>query len=169
MQLKRVLFPVDFSKFSRRTLAACSEEFASESAREFHFVYVWRPPSDMVTWDDPIGIMEVNLKRLVAAFSHEGTHTRVTAVLSGHPALQICNYARRHDCDLIALATHGWTGWRHLIMGSTAEQVIRHAPCSVLTVTRDRAHERVSPACPRNSWGRPRPTTGDATTPAWSG
>ena len=109
--------------------------------------------------------VQVNLERLVSAFSHAGDHTRVTAVLRGHPALQICNYARQHHCDLIVLATHGRTGLRHLIMGSTAEQVIRHAPRSVLTITLDRAHNWISHAPPRSFWGLPRPT-GAAITPA---
>ena len=134
MEFKRVVFPVDFSEFSRQTLVTCSGVFAPERTREFHFIYVWRPPSDMVTWDDPLGTLELKLKEFVSDFSHAGEHTRVAAVLSGHPALQICNYAKEHNCDLIALATHGRTGLRHLVIGSTAEQVIRHAPCSVLTI-----------------------------------
>jgi len=36
--------------------------------------------------------------------------------------------------DLIVIATHGYTGLKHVLLGSTAERVVRHAPCPVLTV-----------------------------------
>ena len=41
-----------------------------------------------------------------------------------------------HDCqaDLIVITTHGYTGIKHVFMGSTAERVVRHAPCPVLVV-----------------------------------
>lgn len=55
-------------------------------------------------------------------------------LLTGHPAMAICDYAKEHECDLIALATHGRTGIAHLLIGSTAEQVVRHAPCPVLSL-----------------------------------
>jgi len=44
------------------------------------------------------------------------------------------------DIDLIIIATHGHTGLRHALLGSTAERVVRHAPCPVLTV-REREHD----------------------------
>ena len=44
--------------------------------------------------------------------------------------------------DLIVIATHGHTGLKHLLLGSTAERVVRLAPCPVLTV-REREHEFV--------------------------
>src|SRR5262249_34982760 len=39
-----------------------------------------------------------------------------------------------HDVDLIITSTHGFTGLKHVLIGSIAEQVVRHAPCSVLVV-----------------------------------
>jgi nucleotide-binding universal stress UspA family protein len=42
--------------------------------------------------------------------------------------------ATAENADLIVLATHGWTGWRHLVFGSVAEKVLREAPCAVLSV-----------------------------------
>jgi universal stress protein A len=42
--------------------------------------------------------------------------------------------AQDHDVDLIITSTHGWTGFKHVLIGSTAEHVVRHAPCSVLVV-----------------------------------
>lgn len=49
----------------------------------------------------------------------------------------ICWMAQDCRCDLIVVGTHGRTGLRHLLMGSVAEHVMRHARCPVLTI-RDR-------------------------------
>jgi hypothetical protein len=48
--------------------------------------------------------------------------------------LDICAFAKDHDVDLIITSTHGLTGLQHVLIGSVAEQVVRHAPCSVLVV-----------------------------------
>lgn len=53
---------------------------------------------------------------------------------TGSPAKEIIRFANEESIDLIVMGTHGWTGARHLIVGSTAENVVRHADCPVLTV-----------------------------------
>jgi universal stress protein A len=53
---------------------------------------------------------------------------------SGAPAEEIVRFADEESVDLIVMGTHGWTGVRHLILGSTAENVVRTANCPVLTV-----------------------------------
>jgi nucleotide-binding universal stress UspA family protein len=50
------------------------------------------------------------------------------------PATEVLRAARAEPCDLIIMATHGRTGLSRLLMGSVAEQVVRKAPCPVLTV-----------------------------------
>ncbi len=57
------------------------------------------------------------------------THARI-----GVPAYEIVRFADEESVDLIVLGTHGWTGFKHLILGSTAENVVRTARCPVLTV-----------------------------------
>jgi len=58
-----------------------------------------------------------------------------TLALSGAPWDQIVSAARKDPAiDLIVLGTHGRTGLARLLMGSTAEQVVRKASCPVLTV-----------------------------------
>jgi nucleotide-binding universal stress UspA family protein len=65
----------------------------------------------------------------------KGLNFRVHTVLTeGVPFDQIIRAAKRLRCDLIVLATHGRTGLAHAIMGSVAENVVRRAPCPVLTV-----------------------------------
>jgi universal stress protein A len=57
------------------------------------------------------------------------TFTRV-----GNPSYEIVRFARENGVGLIVMGSHGWTGWKHLVMGSTAENVVRSAHCPVLTV-----------------------------------
>ena len=54
----------------------------------------------------------------------------------GYPPLVIEEAARDAGADLIAMGTHGRSGLRHLLLGSTAERVVQHAPCPVLTIRR---------------------------------
>lgn len=52
----------------------------------------------------------------------------------GRPGEVICWMAQDRGCDLIVMGTHGLTGFAHLVLGSVAEHVVRHARCPVLTV-----------------------------------
>lgn len=60
--------------------------------------------------------------------------TKTALILSPSANQGICHYAEKEDTDLIVIATHGRTGLAHLLIGSVAEKVVRHAPCPVLTV-----------------------------------
>ncbi|MGC8658244.1 MAG: universal stress protein [Desulfomonilaceae bacterium] len=57
----------------------------------------------------------------------------------GVPAVEIVRFAEENSIDLIIMGTHGWTGFRHLILGSTAENVVRTTKCPVLTVKSTKA------------------------------
>ena len=54
----------------------------------------------------------------------------------------IADTARQLEVDLIVITTHGYTGLKHVFLGSTAERVVRHSPCPVLTV-RSQEHDFV--------------------------
>ena len=58
---------------------------------------------------------------------------------AGHPGQQICERAKDSGVDLIVTSTHGTTGLKHVLLGSTAEYVVRHAQSPVLVVP---SHER---------------------------
>ena len=55
-------------------------------------------------------------------------------VRTGTAFLEIINFARAEEADLIVVGTHGRSGLRHIIMGSVAEKIVRKAPCPVLSV-----------------------------------
>ena len=52
----------------------------------------------------------------------------------GTPSLEIVRTVQEEGCDMIIMGSHGQTGFRHMLFGSTAERVVRRAPCPVLTV-----------------------------------
>jgi nucleotide-binding universal stress UspA family protein len=55
-------------------------------------------------------------------------------VRQGNPSQEIAKVARSLDVDLIVIATHGYTGLKHVYLGSVAEKITRHATCPVLVV-----------------------------------
>ena len=57
-----------------------------------------------------------------------------TAIRTGSSVEEISAFAESHDVDLIITSTHGWTGLKHILIGSVAEQMVRQAPCPVLVV-----------------------------------
>jgi nucleotide-binding universal stress UspA family protein len=57
-----------------------------------------------------------------------------TVVALGTPHVEIVRLAEEHEADLIVMATHGRGYISHAILGSTAERVLRRAPCPVLVV-----------------------------------
>jgi nucleotide-binding universal stress UspA family protein len=69
-------------------------------------------------------------------------------IREGSPAREICNLARR-DIDLIVTPTHGRTGFGHVLIGSVAERVVRHATCPVLVIPM-RAKRKIAPVASEN-------------------
>ncbi len=68
-----------------------------------------------------------------------------SALVAGIPFTEICNEAKRRGVDLLVMGTHGRTGLAHLMLGSTAERVVRLALCPVLTV---KAESTTAPSVP---------------------
>jgi nucleotide-binding universal stress UspA family protein len=74
------------------------------------------------------------LKSLADRMLQEAPGHKTALVLSKNAADGICHYAKKEGVDLIVISTHGRTGLGHLLIGSVAERVVRHAHCPVLTV-----------------------------------
>jgi nucleotide-binding universal stress UspA family protein len=142
-RIKTILVPVDFSNCSREGL-----EYALGFASEFgakiilvHATYLGYVYSSEGTaiYDIP-GLQkaarktaERKMRELVRSVNF-GAVKYQTAFTDGSPVIDICAFAKDHDVDLIITSTHGFTGFTHVLIGSIAEQVVRHAPCSVLVV-----------------------------------
>ena len=140
---RAVLVPVDFSALSDAALeraAGIARQFGSE----LHLVHVVEPIIHPVEYAIvPLEMEEINvqqvkerrtrLEALQEKLTAEGVDCAIEVKL-GKPWHAIVDYARRKKCDLIVVPTHGHTGPRHLLLGSTAERVVQHAPCAVLVV-----------------------------------
>jgi nucleotide-binding universal stress UspA family protein len=136
LAIRKILHPTDFSDLSRSAL-----EFASALARDYGaelvVVHVHSPapvyaPDGIVTGpiEDPY---EVRAK--LAQVRPADHRVKVEHhLLEGNPADEILKAARVTSADLIVMGTHGSTGLSRLLMGSVAENVLRKAPCPVLTV-----------------------------------
>jgi nucleotide-binding universal stress UspA family protein len=81
------------------------------------------------------------LHEIVAAHAPENVNFR-EIVVEGSAAEQILHAVDDNEIDLIVIATHGRTGWRHMVFGSIAEKVVRQSKVPVLTVSaKPAAHE----------------------------
>ena len=74
-----------------------------------------------------------DLEALSTRFIDPGVQTN-WIVKHGKSYQEIVKAAKKLKADMIVISTHGYTGLKHTIMGSTAERVVRHAPCPVLVL-----------------------------------
>jgi universal stress protein A len=150
LHLKKILVPTDFSETSKKAVQYALR-FAEQFGCEIALIYVVEPATPMIgaplavepfTDEDEFSTAERDLAALAAESHSDGAPAVTSLVRVGHPPNEITKAARELDVDLIIISTHGYTSWRHLCIGSTAERVVRTAPCPVLVV-REKEHEFV--------------------------
>lgn len=141
LQLRKIVVPVDFSECSAQGLnyaVGLAQRFGSELVL-LHVFPVFNDPtpamaytrSEVARWVREGA--EAHMAELVRTTDFGGTKFR-TVIKTGAPAQKVCRYARRVSADLIVTATHGRTGLPHMLIGSTAEHVVRYAKTPVLVV-----------------------------------
>src|SRR5438067_6237891 len=81
-----------------------------------------------------IAVLEQDAKTLLAKFRSKSTQQprALEFIKTGPPATEILNVARKWQADVIVMGTHGQGGVARLLVGSVAEEVLRHATCPVL-------------------------------------
>jgi nucleotide-binding universal stress UspA family protein len=151
MKLKSILVPVDFSPSAQKALHYALS-FAEQFGATITVLNVVEPavyPTELgyipVEIDALHKTMNTSARERLAQLAQEQIPPRFranTLVRIGRPYHEITTAARELNVDLIVIATHGYTGLKHVVLGSTAERVVRHAPCPVLTV-REREHDFV--------------------------
>jgi len=149
LPFRRILITTDFSDTSLEAIPI-AVEIASHFNAELLLVHVL-PVDTPTPWDIPpyadFGLASLPLPEYEAQVRQEverrlamvtAKHVHGVKVRSqvgrGEAAAEVNRIAAEEKADLIVLATHGWTGWRHLVFGSVAEKVLREAPCPVLSV-----------------------------------
>ena len=151
IKLKTILVPVDFSPSARKALHY-AVSFAEQFGATIPVLNVVEPavyPTELgyipVEIDTLHKTMNTSAREKLAQVAKEQIPPRYRAnalVRVGRPYHEITVAAKELNVDLIVIATHGYTGLKHVVLGSTAERVVRHAPCPVLTV-REREHDFV--------------------------
>lgn len=152
--LRQVLVPTDFSECSGVALRyglALAKRFGST----LHVLHAVPNPFDQPWAAEVYAIPQAEFERLARDDAHQRLAALAaehglpadrlrTVATSGAPFLAILQYAREAGIDLIVMGTHGRGAVAHLLIGSVAENVVRKAPCPVLTV-RHPEHEFVTP------------------------
>jgi len=142
LPFKRILCPTDFSEPACTGVVAAGE-MAKRFSAELILMHVVGPipaldtPAGVSTFDVAAYQRELteSAKRFLEerrAKVPEGVPTRLL-VTHGDAGHEIVRVAKEESVDLIVMATHGATGWRHRIFGTVTDKVVRTAHCSVLT------------------------------------
>lgn len=144
-QVKRVLWPTDFSENSKHAMNyAC--DLADQFQAELHVLHVvevtFSPtvaepyaafglPAD---FEDRVRAAAQTALSEVPDPAWPGNRRVVRVLRQGSPFAEILQYSREKNIDMIVLGTHGRSGLKHMLLGSVAEKVVRKAACPVLTV-----------------------------------
>ena len=139
----RILAAVDFGEPSDAALAYARALAAAFDAR-LHLLHVLPNTFLRAMVADPRDVESAVLDRLldrVREAGGPGPDPVATVRRSDDPGDDIVSYARTRGIDLIVMGTHGRRGLTHALMGSIAEQVVRRAPCPVITVPPGHAGE----------------------------
>jgi len=153
LQLRKILVPHDFSDFSEQAVRYALALAATCDA-ELHLVFaevLYGEDAPTPERSEATSFAEALRDRLGLSFDadrgvahYEGHDIRIVRNIMRDvaPAPAIVNYAGEHDIDLIVMGTHGRRGLRRLLLGSVAHEVLRMAPCSVLTVRKGEAESK---------------------------
>jgi nucleotide-binding universal stress UspA family protein len=142
-QISRIVVPVDFSEYSKKAFRYAID-FSKTFGAEMILVYVVEPiiyPADFSFGQVALPSMERELQDrskeqlhvLIKKEVPEGIQVR-SVIRTGKPFVEIIQLAKEENADLIIIATHGHSGIEHVLFGSTAEKVVRKAPCPVLSI-----------------------------------
>jgi len=143
MKVERILFPTDFSEGALHALPY-AVDLAKHYNAKLHIIHVVYDLTKAMGIHVPhishdelykelnkwaIGEMEKCCVEEIRGFKEiEKT------VLKGIPYEEIIKFANDNKIDIIVIGTYGRSGLERFIFGSTAERVVRRAPCPVMTV-----------------------------------
>jgi nucleotide-binding universal stress UspA family protein len=144
--LKKILYPTDFSEYSLAALPY-AVRLAQQNDAELYCLHVVEMPHEEYLTSEymvPLNVPHVpedkilrtaraRLERFVAE-NLSGVDKVTSRVLIGVPFIEIIRYARDQSIDLIVIGTHGHSALAAMLLGTVAEKVVRKAPCPVLTV-----------------------------------
>lgn len=145
---RRILVTTDFSEAGDHAIAHAFRMAADHGAEVLlcHVVETIVAPNPLYAHYYPTELLNPEIQARAEQEAHAALAERApkdaplaavphtTYIGHGVPADEIVRVAKDRQVDLIVIATHGRTGLRHLLLGSTAERVLRHVHCPVLVV-----------------------------------
>jgi nucleotide-binding universal stress UspA family protein len=144
MELTKVLVPTDFSNHSDQAIQ-WGASLAGKYGAQMLLLHVIPSAVEEVSMhgsESETAIMDLEAKveaqlyEIASQELQESLQVDVKIAV-GKPAEEILRVANEEAVDLIVMGTHGRTGLTHVLLGSTAETVLRSAPCPVFTVRAD--------------------------------
>lgn len=152
LPIRTILAAIDFSDPAHVALDKAIE-LAGHFGAELCLLHVVNPlpplPTDLVVvaspdveYDHELEAEATNRLRTVIRQEVPTTISARPVVRNGEPGCEIVRAAEDENADVIVLSTHGETGWRHLVFGSVAEEVVRTAGRPVLTIRDPAARKR---------------------------
>jgi nucleotide-binding universal stress UspA family protein len=145
LHLKSILVPIGFSDASLKALHY-AVPFARQFGARLTLLHVVPPPPLIaeggyvpLSGEETLPAAEERLHKIAESIIGPGFTLRALT-RSGFVHDTVLRVASEEKVDLIILNTHGYTGLKHLLVGSTAENILHHAPCPVLIV-RDKMHK----------------------------
>lgn len=143
IKFENILVPSDFSIGFDVSLKA-AKEFAKSFDSTIHIVHVIQnliypigiemgPGNLSDLENEMVNSANQNLKTISEKLKVENINHSIS-ICHGNPANEIVDYAVNNKVDLIIIATHGTSGFEHLLFGSTTEKVLRKASCPVMVM-----------------------------------
>lgn len=142
INFQKILCPVDYSNCSMSALTYATELALKDSARLYLLYVKDERVSDYggLKFDaefnhtaETVTGMEQKLRSSIPEEIRCSINVEIL-IRAGVPFEEILKVARDNVTDLIVMGTHGRTGITHMVIGSVAEKVLRHAPCPVLCI-----------------------------------
>ncbi len=143
MEIKRILFPTDISEGSAHAVPFVTD-LTKRYGAKLYIIHVMYDVARATGWyvphmsmDELYRDIETNARKEIEKCCIEdlrGYKNVEYRILKGVPHEEILKFADENAIDLIIMGTHSRKGLDRVIFGSTAERVVRHAPCAVLTV-----------------------------------
>ncbi|MAW60854.1 MAG: universal stress protein UspA [Planctomycetes bacterium] len=146
MKFSHILLTTDLSDESLRAFAPAAD-LARESGAKLTLLHVVQdvqvaphgaPLAPPVSAPDVGNLVDAARHRLDEQKALLGSGLNVECAVTASPdiAERVASYAKEHGCDLIALSTHGRSGFRRFVLGSVAEAILRHAHVPVMCFPR---------------------------------
>ncbi|MBL6976314.1 MAG: universal stress protein [Deltaproteobacteria bacterium] len=148
LDIKNVLVPIDFSDSSRKAFYMALK-FARKFDAATHVLHVMEPIASFDSGEDmdrqagELKRVEDGVQRRVNELFEDGGLAEVDRrkvhieIRAGKPYIEILRYAYQTESDVIVMGSHGYTGVKHMLLGSHTEKVVRRAHCMVLTIKPD--------------------------------